>query len=251
MIFNAPANLKNVKSMTYQFSNANYAEFYRFVNEKYSVRPYDFDDNPYGFGRVPHIDLSDISAHLPFLEFLARECNHITEFGTRECFSTAAFLYGIQMDGTLISYDLVKTNTACYLETLQKPCNWIFRVADTGNLNIEQTDMLFVDTLHTYEHVSKELSQHNLKMTNKYLVFHDTYSQGIVSLDVPGEKGILSAIWDAINIYNEDESNADEWKCVYASNFNHGLLVYEKVSRTTFLHVVRQLWNKENTNDEQ
>jgi hypothetical protein len=88
--------------------------------------------------------------------------------------------------------------------------------------------MLFVDTLHTYDHVKKELSDHNLCAVNKYLVFHDTYTQGTKSLDVPGEEGILRAIFEAVNFFN-DEYDRAQFELRYASNFNHGLLVYEKV----------------------
>ena len=46
-------------------------------------------------------------------------------------------------------------------------------LGDTTNIEIEETDLLFIDTLHEYEQIKKELELHGNK-SRKYIIFHDT-----------------------------------------------------------------------------
>lgn len=189
---------------------------------KYKTRPWDYPYNRLGFmfNRPSEPGCSDISAHLPFIEYMASQCNVCTEFGTRDCFSTVALLAGCKK--TVYSYDLDITYAAKELSSLNLPCYWKLCRANTiePSFEIEQTDLLFVDTLHTYKQVKQELSQHHTKV-NKYIMFHDTFSHGNMSLDVPGEEGIMKAI-------NEFLIENSEWRIVYKVEFNHGLIMVEK-----------------------
>lgn len=205
-------------------------EFAAFRKVRYEKPPWDHATNPIGFPPEKmngnESASSDISAHLPFLEYLATNCKHITEFGTRGCFSTSAFLSGSSCTGKVKSYDLHWNKDIDYLYSLNEekklPCKWFFEQGDTLKVKpIEETDLLFIDTLHTYEQVIGELNRHagNVK---KYLVFHDTsiYSQGTVSVDRPNEDGILRAV-------NQFIEKRPEWEEVYRVEYNHGLLVLE------------------------
>lgn len=186
--------------------------FNTFCAQRYNHQPYDLSHNNFGF---KHTNGSDISAHLPFLEFLARQCNHITEFGARYCYSTCAFIKGCR--GKVVSYDIQNYPPIEELKNMKLPCKWEFIQADTSKLeSIEETDLLFIDTLHTYNQVKKELLHVN--KVKKYLGFHDTYSQGKFSLDVPNEPGIIQAILEL----------PPEWKLVYNVDFNHGLSIYQR-----------------------
>jgi hypothetical protein len=78
--------------------------FEEFKAARYNESPYDFLHNQQGFAR-PHG--SDISAHLPFLEYIASHCWYIVEFGTRDCYSTVAFLSG--KPNSVTSYDIITT----------------------------------------------------------------------------------------------------------------------------------------------
>jgi hypothetical protein len=61
--------------------------------------------------------------------------------------------------------------------------DWLFRHGSTLEADvIEETDMLFVDTLHTYGQVKGELERHG-NQARKYIVFHDTVSFGLVGED--------------------------------------------------------------------
>lgn len=204
-------------------------DFVKFRASRYAKRPWDHADNPFGFApEDPNPDKSsDISAHLPILEYFASQCDTITEFGTRYCCSTSALITGAGKRGknTLVtSYDICTTPDIYYLIALERngklPCKWKFNQKDTvsSDFQIEPCDLLFVDTLHTEQHVKKELALHG-HMVKKYLIFHDTFSQGLESMDRKGERGILYAI---------REYTKDSFNLIYNANFNHGLQVWER-----------------------
>jgi hypothetical protein len=195
-------------------------KFLEFKQQRYNCRPYDLAHNTTGFSQHT-IYSSDISAHLPILEYFASLCDHTTEFGVRNCYSTAALLSGTKKE--VISYDIEETNDINLLKKIHDiPCKWTFRKKSTSDkrVKIKKTDLLFIDTLHTYKQVNKELKIHSEKV-DKYLIFHDTYSQWNTSLDVPGEEGIGRAIEEFM------QSNPN-WQTIYRVNFNHGLLILEK-----------------------
>lgn len=47
--------------------------------------------------------------------------------------------------------------------------------ADSHSITIEDTDVLYIDTLHKYEHLVKELQLHGHKV-QRYIIFHDTHA---------------------------------------------------------------------------
>jgi cephalosporin hydroxylase len=193
-------------------------DFERFKQERYNARPWDLPENPMGFPTEEIGVTSDISAHLPLLEFLARGCDHITEFGTRYAASTSALIAGCR--GKVVSYDIRTNKEIRRLQKINKPCEWEFCIDNTLKLkSIEETDLLFVDTIHTYSQVKAELRF--APNVRKYIVFHDTYSQGEKSRDRPQEEGITRAI-------DEFLAANPQWRKVYEVKFNHGLTILEK-----------------------
>ena len=191
-------------------------ELETFYFERVNMVPYDLSHNPFGF---KHNNGSDISAHMPLLSFIAKDLKHITEFGTRECYSTSAFL--LTCPGKVVSYDINVYPDILKLQQIIPQDKWQFIQRSTIDpaLEIENTDFLFIDTLHTYEQVKLELLQ--AKFVNKYIGFHDTFSHGLESLDISGAKGIIYAI----NEFLEDNR---EWSIVYEVYFNHGLVIIER-----------------------
>lgn len=168
---------------------------------------------------------SDIVLHLPVLEYYASLCRHVTEFGTREGCSTVALLAGCR--GEVHSYDIEVTPAKAVLGAMDLPCKWEFHVGDTGSPDtpVAETDMLFVDTLHTYEHVKKELAHHGRK-ARRFLAFHDTFTCGERDLSGPDPNalGILPAIREFLAPY------PSEYRTVYRTDVNNGLWVLERVS---------------------
>jgi hypothetical protein len=127
---------------------------------------------------------SDIHQHLLRLAQLARECNHVTEFGVRSGMSTFSFLHGLSNKSrpVLRSYDLGDPYNIFSLRP-KLQVDWLFHHGSTLEVDvIEETDMLFVDTLHTYGQVKGELERHG-NQARKCIVFHDTVSFGLVGED--------------------------------------------------------------------
>ena len=115
---------------------------------------------------------SDINEHLPILKKYSEECDHITEMGVRDVVSTWAFLMGNPKK--LISYDICQINENMILDSIKDTnIEFQFILSDTTKIEIEETDLLFIDTLHTYEQLKVELELHGNK-SKKYIIFHDT-----------------------------------------------------------------------------
>lgn len=160
---------------------------------------------------------SDINEHMAYLGALASECQHITEFGTRGGNSTAAFLAGLPPDGLLESYDISPCQDAIPAELHLG--RWRFHQANTATLEyIAETDLLFIDTLHTCDQVKAELAHGN--RARKYLVFHDTVLFGSRD-ETGGGPGILPAI----NLFIEQNPH---WTSYQAFEHNNGLLILRR-----------------------
>jgi hypothetical protein len=73
-------------------------------------------------------------------------------------------------------YDIVRPAAVDILSPLAGPTALIWHVCDTLTAPvIEETDLLFIDTLHTYWQVTGELVRHAHR-ARKYLIFHDIVS---------------------------------------------------------------------------
>lgn len=134
---------------------------------------------------------SDINEHLPVLKEYAEKCNHITEMGVRWVVSSYAFL--ASSPTKMIAYDYITHPNVKVLIEDAKDANidFIYIEADTTSINIEPTDLLFLDTTHTYDQVKKELTLHSSQV-KKYIIFHDTVTFGYNGMN--GKRGILLAI---------------------------------------------------------
>lgn len=183
----------------------------------YSKIPTD-SDHPQSF---PYrcASCSDISIHLPFIEFVASMCNHCTEFGFRDGNSCCALVSGCK--GKVVSYDVVVSPEVELFKKMDLQCEWEFINRNTQeDFEIDPTDFLFIDTQHTYELTRNELKKHN--NVRKYIGFHDSQSHGEISRQQYGEvRGILPAVREFL------EAN-QQWKIVYDVKFNHGLLLLER-----------------------
>ena len=93
---------------------------------------------------------SDINEHLLTLKEYAEKCSHITEMGVRIPTSTWAFL-AVNPE-VLISYDIIRDDNIKNVEQQSKLSNTSFKFieSDVLKIKIDPTDLLFIDTLHTY-----------------------------------------------------------------------------------------------------
>lgn len=178
-------------------------------------QPWDFSSNPFRIEYVHEsaihhktVGLSDISVHLPLLNFLATQCEYIVEFGTREGKSTSAFLMAGPKQ--LISVDINPTPLVKDLGDLD---NWLFiqKSSTDPELSIGRPDMLFIDSDHSYEHVVSELHMHAWAV-KKWIVLHDS-----TSCD-----GVARAIKEFL------VNTGSYWKQVYQTTVNHGLTILQR-----------------------
>jgi len=153
---------------------------------------------------------SDINEHLPTLAALASECHHVTEMGTRYIVSTWAFLEGLKEGDTLIAIDYKHPREynasldSIEAEARSKGVNFIFKEENTLTNEIEETDLLFIDTDHTYIQLKQELARHGSK-ARKYLAFHDTVSCEGELMPAIAEFIIDHPEWN--NIFHRAENN--------------------------------------------
>lgn len=168
--------------------------------------------------KIPAPNTADICEHLDTLTKYASECNHVTEMGFRTGTSFAALL--LAQPETLITYDLyVPAFFKKTLESLKGKTHVEFYEASSLNIDIAETDLLFIDTLHTYDQLKAELSLHASK-AKKYIALHDTVTFGRKGED-HGDKGLLNAVEEFL------EANPEWSFCEHFTN-NNGLTVLKR-----------------------
>lgn len=179
---------------------------------------------------------SDINEHMETLKNYASTCKHITEMGVRTVVSTWAFLEAKPQ--RLVSIDIQD----CPIELArnlaeQAGIDFEFIKADTSNpeLDIEETDLLFIDTWHVYPQLKKEFQLHSNK-AKKYIILHDTTTFGELGESgstlninpVTGQMEMmrLQGLWPAVEEFLKENKN---WKLKERFTHNNGLTVLERV----------------------
>lgn len=163
---------------------------------------------------------SDIYEHLPILNELAAQCNHITEFGVGNGNSSTAFL---NSTATLRSYDIRILPDAEYLFNEAKKLGRDVELIYGDSLYIKQfsdTDLLFIDSLHTYRQLREELSLYN-KHVRKWIVMHDTSLFGDVGED--GQTGLWLAIEEYLELH-------PKWILQERRYNNNGLTILKRIT---------------------
>lgn len=161
---------------------------------------------------------SDIHEHMPVIMEYCKQCAHVTEFGVREVVSTWAMLMANPMK--CVSYDVKESDKVSEAARIcaQQGVNWMFIKGDTLHVVIENTDLLFIDTLHTYDQLIQELQLHHDKV-RKYILMHDTSWHGET-----GEGG-KAGLWKAVQ---EFLANHAEWTLLERRTNNNGLTVLSR-----------------------
>lgn len=161
---------------------------------------------------------TDIHEHLPVLSELTSQCTHVTELGVGWAQSTRAFL---RHDIELHSYEFMPQPgiREFFEEAKNAGRNVTLHVDDTRKVEIAETDLLFVDSLHIYEQVQKELELHAGK-ARKYIGFHDTTTYA--DNGEFGGKGIWPAIQEFIDSH-------PEWQLVERRTNNNGLTILKRL----------------------
>jgi len=178
---------------------------------------------------------SDINEHIPTLIEYASECEHITEMGVRAITSTWAFLGAAPKK--LISYDIEDPAKwgadigQVYNVAKSYDLNYEFKKENVLKIEIEETDLLFLDTWHAYNQLKAELDIHSSK-AKKYIIMHDTTSyefkdEPLTSENAwEGELDFGKGLWAAVTEFLESN---DEWVLHKRYTNNNGLTILKRV----------------------
>lgn len=180
---------------------------------------------------------SDINEHLPTLKKYAEECEVIVEMGVRWVVSTWALLAGNPKK--LTSLDLYNPSKfggnidEVYKAADDANVEFEFIEQDSLNYDMEDCDLLFIDTWHDFLQLKKELYRHHSKV-KKYIILHDTVSYAFTNEDliVSGDhsksetnlpKGLVPAIEEFL-MWNKN------WVIWEKRENNNGLTVLKKIN---------------------
>jgi hypothetical protein len=161
---------------------------------------------------------TDIHEHLPLLAQLSAECSCVVELGVGRAQSTRGFLRN-NIELHSYEYSPLPGIPEYFQEARESGRNVTLHVADTREVEIPECDMLFVDSLHVYEQVQKELELHANKV-KKYIGFHDT-----TTFADNGEFG-GRGIWPAVQEFIDSHP---EWQMIERRTNNNGLTVLKRV----------------------
>ncbi len=185
---------------------------------------------------------SDIHEHLPTLKRYAKECSSVVELGVRNVVSTWGLIAGLAespaQERSYIGIDIdVPTPRIFKLVGELAPENGVaFQYLQVNDMDIEisETDLLFIDTLHIYAQLRYELEKFCPK-TRKYIIMHDTTSyaysdclsyQGNYS-EYPyyidrNKRGLWPAVEDFL-------ASHPEWKILERYTNNNGLTILVRI----------------------
>jgi hypothetical protein len=185
---------------------------------------------------------SDIMEHIKTLYNYAKECDSVFETGVRGCISSWAFLCGLLDNNTnntkrffLNDIEVCDINDLLEISSqfdIDIKCEW------KNNLELEITenyDITFIDTWHIYGQLKRELEKFS-KITNKYIIMHDTTVDEIHGESIRGNQDvnhlskisgipvdeIIKGVGPAINEFLQ---NNPEWYIKEKFTNNNGLTI--------------------------
>ena len=154
----------------------------------------------------------DIDTHMPKLKELAAKCAHITEFSPKR---ESLIALATSANAKIVSYNLEASDTTiASLNKLRE--NLDLSIKGTDDVaEIEQTDLLFIDSKHTAGKLAEELNKYHEKV-NRYIVLHFTQKHQEKGED--GGAGLLTALRVFLR-------TNPQWSVVYHSELQNGLTV--------------------------
>jgi hypothetical protein len=188
---------------------------------------------------------SDIHEHVPVLRQYASECSSVIEIGLRTMNSSWGILQGLSENSSLhrsyLGIDLEQPadfllNQARDLAQ-KNGISFDFWQANDLFIDIKPTEMLFIDSLHIYCHLTYELEKFSPKVS-KYIIMHDTSDPWGSIDDFQQYHGNRSeypefidrhkrGLWQAVEDFL---ARHPEWVLHERRLNNHGLTVLKRIS---------------------
>jgi hypothetical protein len=187
---------------------------------------------------------SDISEHVPLLYQLSKEVSSVIEIGMRGMVSSWGILQGLSESisshrsyiGIDISSPPSGTLNAAQRLARVNDIAFTFLQANDMHIDIPDTDLLFIDSLHTYCHLTYELEKFSPSV-RKYIAMHDT-SPPWESFDDSEYHGNFSeypdyidknkrGLWLAVEDFLQRHP---EWKLAARYTNCHGFTILERTN---------------------
>lgn len=186
---------------------------------------------------------SDIHQHVPVLRELASECSSVVEIGVRQIVSTWGILRGLADSPAPsrsyigIDIDFPPTDTLSLASRLAEANGVSFQFWHANDMTVDfgTVDMLFIDSMHTYAHMTYELEKFSPKVT-KYICMHDT-SDPWGTMDQPYDGDYSEypsfidrtkrGLWPAVEDFLERHP---EWTLVERRTNCHGFTILKRIS---------------------
>lgn len=174
------------------------------------------DNYEFLFSDVNKTKTRFIRGHLDTLLEYSNKCKTIVEMGVDTVNSTWAFL--MSRPERLVSYDISDKKGREFIDLIKnlsekENISYEFILADTTKVEIQPCDFLFIDTLHTYDQLRKELELHSGKV-NSFIAFHDTHN--------PIYRDMTRALEEFL------KNNSQYWKVCYDNKNFCGLTIIER-----------------------
>lgn len=186
---------------------------------------------------------SDMVDHIPVLKEYARQCETVVEIGIRSMVSSWGVYQGLVEHGgpncSYIGIDLAMPphHTLALAERLVKANGIQFEFIQGNDMDLDpiEADMYFIDSLHTYCHLTYELEKFS-PYIKKYITMHDTsapwgdlddntyhgdYSEYPAHIDRT-KRGLWPAVVDFLK-------NHPEWELLERRLNCHGFTVLRRV----------------------
>jgi GT2 family glycosyltransferase len=173
---------------------------------------------PFAFERFELIknSASDINEHIETIFNITKGCKTAVSLQIGKGDAAFSLLLGCQLH---ISVDPNPAqDTINFLNEYFGKKSIVIRQNTCESIDVENFDVLMVDSHHTASNVEKELKAHAHKV-NKFIIFHDTFLYGEIGDD--GGEGIKKPIYEFL-------SNNQEWKIIHEVNNNNGLIILAK-----------------------
>lgn len=187
----------------------------------------------------------DIHEHMDTLYAYATEVESIIECGVETAVSSWAFVKGLYDNGSakkrMLSIDLNYHSNIAQVRNIATKLgiDYEFRRGSDLCVEVEETDLTFIDTWHIYGHLKRELERF-APLTRKYIIMHDTVVDGEAGetirrnwnpLEQARESGypvgdIIRGLKGAVT---EFLANHQEWRQRDHFNNCNGLTILERV----------------------
>ncbi len=186
---------------------------------------------------------SDINEHLPALREIASECQTVIEIGVRNVVSSWGLIQGLSESpfsecsylGIDLHYPEIPVYNLVKKLTEDNDIAFDFWTCNDLYIDLPKTDLLFLDTLHIYAHLTFELEKFS-ECALKYIIMHDT-SQGFEYTDCGSYTGDYSeypdsisrtkrGLWPAVEDFLKGHP---EWTLYRRYTNNNGLTILKRV----------------------